>query len=44
MTHKSQDISPDTHQRVNEFLEPIQQDQNTLTIDVTTVPDENNHH
>ena len=36
------DTFHDTHQIVSEFLEPIQQDQNTLTCDKTTVPDKNN--
>ena len=42
--HDSQHIFHDTHQRVNELLEPIQQDPNTLTLDNTTLPDENYTH
>ena len=42
--HDTQNIFHDTQQRVNELLEPTQQNQNTLTLDNTTVPDENNTH
>ena len=42
--HDLHDIFHDTHQRVNGLLEPIQQDEKTLTLDIITVPDGNSTH
>ena len=42
--HDPQDTFQDTHQIVDELLEPIQQSQKKRTLDNTIVPDENRTH